>query len=124
MLKIKLLPPTSDFPLGQIDKFKYRLTIAAYTRMLKQGVDYAEKHASTVRWPSIKILIAIAVKYNLDIVLFDIKTFFLYGDLEDEVYMEQEPSWVDPDQPAKDWICRLNKSMYGLPRPPTVLKRF
>jgi hypothetical protein len=115
VLKIKLLPPTPDFPLGQIDKFKYRLTIAAYTRMLKQGVDYAEKHASTVRWPSIKILIAIAVKYDLDIVLFDIKTFFLYGELEDEVYMEQEPSWVDPDKPARDWICRLNKSMYGLP---------
>jgi hypothetical protein len=116
VLKIKLLAPTPDFPLGRIDKFKYRLTIAAYTKMLKQGVDYAEKHASTVRWPSIKLLIAIAVKFNLDIVLFDIKTFFLYGELEDEVYMEQEPSWVQPDKPAKDWICRLNKSMYGLPQ--------
>jgi hypothetical protein len=60
--------------------------------------------------------VAIAVKYDLDIVLFDIKTFFLYGELEDEVYMEQEPSWVDPDKPASDWICRLNKSMYGLPQ--------
>lgn len=44
VLKIKWLPPTPDHPLGQLDKFKYRLTIAAFTRMLVQGIaiDYAE----------------------------------------------------------------------------------
>ena len=60
--------------------------------------------------------IAMAVKFNYDIVKFDIKTFFLYGELEDEVYMEQEPAWADPETPAETHICRLNKSMYGLPQ--------
>ena len=40
-----------------------------------------------------------AVKYDYDLVLFDIETCFLYGELEDEVYMEEEPACVDPDKP-------------------------
>ncbi len=51
VLKRKLLPPTVELPLGFIEKHKCRLTVAAYTKMLKQGIDYEEKHyASTVRW--------------------------------------------------------------------------
>ena len=118
VLKLKLNPPSLQHPQGSIDKFKYRLTIAAYTKMLTQGVDYKEKYASTVRWNSLKVLIAIAVRFDYDIVLFDIATFFLYGELTDEVYMEQQPDWATPDKPKEDYVCRLNKSMYGLPQAP------
>ena len=86
--------------------------------MLIQGVDYEEKYASTVRWNSIKILIAIAVKMDYDIVLFDISTFFLYGKLKDEVYMEQPEGWEVEDKPKEEYICKLNRSMYGLPQAP------
>ena len=46
VLKSKINPPDAENPTGSLDKHKCRLTIAAYTKMLKQGVDYAEKHAS------------------------------------------------------------------------------
>ncbi len=117
VLKLKLNPPDLEHPMGSIDKFRYRMTIAAFTRMLKQGIDYKEKYASTVQWNAIKILIAIAVKEDFDIALFDIATFFLYGELEEgeEIFMEQPPGWVTSDYPAEDWIWKLNKSMYGLP---------
>lgn len=118
VLKIKVKPPSSEHPHGAIDKFKYRLTIAAFTRTLVQGVDYEEKYASTVRWNSIKILIAIAVKMNWDIVLFDIATFFLYGKMKDEVFMEQAPGWEVEGKPKEDYICKVLKSMYGLPQAP------
>ena len=39
VLKIKVNPPTDEHPHGSIDKFKYRLTIAAFTKMLTQGID-------------------------------------------------------------------------------------
>jgi hypothetical protein len=118
VLKMKIKPQTPQHPNGSIEKFKYRLTIAAYTRMMKEGIDYKEKHASTVRWNSIKVMLAIAVHNNLDIYLWDIKTFFLYGELPDSevVYMEQAPGWEEPGKPTEEWICRLNKSMYGLPQ--------
>lgn len=120
VLKMKINPPDLQHPLGSIDQFKYRLTIAAYTKMLKQGIDYKEKYASTVRWNSIKILIAIAVKFDFDIVLFDISTFFLYGKLGkgEEMFMEQPPDWATPDKPAGQYIWRLLRSMYGLPQAP------
>ena len=61
--------------------------------MLTQGIDYAEKYASTVRWNSIKMLIAIAVLHDYDIVLFDIAAFFLYRKLKEKVFMEQPKGW-------------------------------
>ncbi len=43
VLNIKLHPSTPDEPYGSIDKFRYRLTIKAFTKMLVQGIDYLEK---------------------------------------------------------------------------------
>jgi histone deacetylase 1/2 len=116
VMKININPPCEEHPTGSIDKFKVRMTIAAFTRMLTQGIDYVEKHASTVRWNSIKMLIAIAVRFNLDIVLYDIASFFLYGNLTDEVYMEQPPGWELEDKPKEEYVYQLNRGMYGLPQ--------
>jgi hypothetical protein len=115
VLKLKLNPPSPDSPYGSIDKFKYRLTIAAYTRTLKQGIDYKEKHAATVQWNSIKIIIALAVKMDWDIVLFDIATFFLYGKLDKPVFMEQPEGWDSDEQPIRDCIWKIDRTLYGLP---------
>jgi hypothetical protein len=118
VFKIKVNPPAPGSVTPTLDKFKYRLTIAAYSNTMKQGIDFEEKRASTVRWESTLVLIALAVQYDLDIAAIDIKTFFLYGVLPDVVFMEQPPEWVDPEFPAKDYICLLNRSMYGLPQAP------
>ena len=72
VLKKKFHPPDAEHPEGRLDKYKIRLTIAAYTRMLTEGIDYADKHASTVRWSAIKMIIAVAVKFDYDIMLLDI----------------------------------------------------
>jgi hypothetical protein len=85
VMKIKTNPSTPDEPLGSINKLRYRLTIAAFTRMLHQGIDYKEKFASTVRWNSLLVLFAIAAKCDFEITLFDMKTFFLHGDLTDTI---------------------------------------
>jgi hypothetical protein len=117
VLKIKLLPPTADAPNGTLDKFKYRLTVAAFTRMLTEGVDYKEKHSSQVRWNALKLLVAAAVQNDWDLLLIDIKTFFLYGVFDDDtlVFMEQPAGWDTPDKPASEWICQLVKTCYGHP---------
>jgi hypothetical protein len=118
VLRIKWNPPTPDEPEGSVDKFKYRLVIAAFTKMLTQGIDYAEKHANQVRWNAVLVLIAIANMHDLDIALFDIKSFFLNGVLDDDydVFMEQPTGWEPIDKPRADYICKLGKSMYGLPQ--------
>jgi hypothetical protein len=119
VFKIKINPPTTTNPDATLDKFKFRQTIAAYyTKSMTAGVDFAEKRASTVRWESTLVQIAIAVKFDLEIVLVDICTFFLYGMLNDLVYMEQPPEWVDARYPATEYVWRLLRSMYGLPQAP------
>ena len=116
VLKMKVNPPTPDNPHGSIDKFKYRLTVQAFTRMLKEGIDYAAKHAATVQWNSVKIIIAVAVANDWDIVLFDIATYFLYGELKDVVFMEQPEGWDSIEKPRGEYVWRLNRSLYGLPQ--------
>jgi hypothetical protein len=121
VMKIKVNPPSLQHPNGSIEKFKYRLTIAAFTKMLIQGVDYKEKYASTVQWDSVKVMFAIACFMDYDIALSDISTFFLYGKLlksDPDVFMEQADGWDSADYPKEDFICKLNRSMYGLPQAP------
>lgn len=120
VFKIKVDPPLPGEHEATLDKFKFRQTIAAYTKMMIHGVDYEEKRASTVRWEATLVLIASAVILDLEIALLDVKTFFLYGKLKPEyaVYMEQPPEWVDEQWPADEWVCKLERSMYGLPQAP------
>ena len=117
VFKKKFLPPDATHPEGKLEKYKVRLTIAAYTRMLTEGIDYADKHASTVRWSAIKMIIAIATKFDYDLVLLDISTFFLYGECKEEMYMEIPEGWGKDGKDADSgYIFRLKKTVYGLPQ--------
>ena len=117
VLKKKFLPPDATHPEGRLDKYKFRLTIAAFTRMLKEGIDYTDKHAGTVRWSAVKLIVAIATKFDYDLVLFDISTFFLYGECKEEMYMEIPKGWGKDGKDADSgYVFRLNKTVYGLPQ--------
>ena len=65
---------------------------------------------------SIRMLIAIAAVYKLEIHQMDVKTAFLNGDLEEEIYLEQPEGFIVPGQEQK--VCRLIKSLYGLKQAP------
>ena len=77
VFKRKMLPPTPQHPNGSVDKYKVRITIAAFKHMLIDGVDYRDKYASTPRWQSIRIMLAMAAHFDLEIELNDIVAFFL-----------------------------------------------
>ena len=62
------------------------------------------------------MLIALAAVYDLEIHQMDVKTAFLNGDLEEEIYMEQPEGFVVPGKEKK--VCRLIKSLYGLKQAP------
>ena len=59
---------------------------------------------------SYKALFAIAAALDLDIEQMDVKTAFLYGDIDEEVYVEQPHELSD----GTGRVCRLNKALYGL----------
>jgi len=61
---------------------------------------------------SIRIILAIAAFHDYEIWQMDVKTAFLNGYLEEELYMVQPEGFIDPEHPKK--VCKLKRSIYGL----------
>ncbi|RVW62815.1 Retrovirus-related Pol polyprotein from transposon TNT 1-94 [Vitis vinifera] len=99
---------------GSIDKYKARLVIKGYRQT--EGLDYFDTYSPVTRINSIRMVLAIAALRNLEIHQMDVKTAFLNGDLDEEIYMEQPEGFSAPGQEKK--VCKLVKSLYGLKQAP------
>ena len=95
---------------GNLHTFKARLVAKCFT--LTHGIDYDETFSLVVMIKSIRILFAIAAYYDYEIWQMDVKTAFLNGHLQEDVYMVQPEGFVDPKNPNK--VCKLKRSIYGL----------
>nr|GEY94231.1 zinc finger, CCHC-type [Tanacetum cinerariifolium] len=82
----------------------------------KEWIDYFDTYAPVARINIIRLLLALAVIYNLVIHQMDVKTAFLNSDLDEEVYMKQPKGFVMPGNEHK--VCKLVKSLYGLKQAP------
>ncbi|KAD0234951.1 hypothetical protein E3N88_44570 [Mikania micrantha] len=95
---------------GYIDKYKARLVIKVFRQ--NEGVDYFDTYSPVTRITSIRLVLAIAALRNLEVHQMDVKTAFLNGDLEEEIYVEQPEGFSASGQEGK--VCKLVKSLYGL----------
>ena len=77
-----------------------------------KGIDYNEVFSLVTHNASLRSLLAIANAHDYEIHQMDVKTTFLNGTLDCDIYMEQPEGFVDKDRP--NHVCKLMKSIYGL----------
>ncbi|GJW37940.1 putative ribonuclease H-like domain-containing protein [Tanacetum coccineum] len=92
------------------------------TKWQEEGIDYDEVFAPVARLEAIRLFLAFASFMGFIVYQMDVKSAFLYGTIEEEVYVSQPPGFVDPDHPTK--VYKVVKSLYGLHKaPPELCKK-
>ncbi|GJP40682.1 hypothetical protein CLOM_g333 [Closterium sp. NIES-68] len=97
---------------GEPSVYKSRLVAKGFQQ--KEKEDYKEVFAPTAKSPTLRVLLAVAAVRKWKVKQMDIVTAFLYGIVEEEVYMVQPPGYED----GTGRVCKLNKAIYGLKQAP------
>ncbi|GJY89459.1 putative ribonuclease H-like domain-containing protein [Tanacetum coccineum] len=99
---------------GIVIKNKARLVAQGYTQ--EEGINYDEVFAPVARIEAIRLFLAYASFKDFVVYQMDVKSAFLYGRIEEEVYVCQPPGFEDPDFP--DRVHKVEKALYGLHQAP------
>ncbi|GJS65977.1 copia protein [Tanacetum coccineum] len=97
-----------------ISQNKARLVAQGYNQ--QEGIDYDETYALVSRLESIRILLAYACALDFKLFQMDVKSAFLNGLINEEVYVAQPPRFIDLEKP--DHVYKLKKALYGLKQAP------
>ena len=79
-------------------------------------VDYTETFSPVVRLNSVRVLLSLAINQAWSLHQLDVSNAFLYGDLEEQVFMEQPPGYIAQAESSK--VCFLRRAIYGLKQSP------
>ncbi|GJS14266.1 putative ribonuclease H-like domain-containing protein [Tanacetum coccineum] len=95
---------------GVVVRNKARLVALGHRQ--EEGIDYDEFFAPVARVEAIRIFLAFASYMGFIVYQMDVKSAFLYGKIDEEVYVSQPPGFVDPKCPKK--VYKVVKALYGL----------
>ena len=96
--------------LGNIERYKARLVANGFTQ--KEGIHYKETFSPVSKKDSLCIILELVAHFDLDLQQMDVKTTFLNGGLEEEVYMKQPEGFSSRE--GEHLVCKLKKSIYDL----------
>ena len=99
---------------GKIVRNKARLVAQGYNQ--QEGIDYDETFAPVARLESIRMLLSFACHKNFKLCQMDVKSAFLNGVVNEQVYVKQAPGFEDFEHP--EYVFKLKKALYGLKQAP------
>jgi hypothetical protein len=99
---------------GQVVRNKARLVCKGYAQV--EGQDFDETFAPVARLEAIRMFLAYSCHNNFKVYQMDVKSTFLNGDLEEEVYMEQPEGFSLKNNP--NYVCKMKTDLYGLKHAP------
>ncbi|KAK8954179.1 hypothetical protein KSP39_PZI002872 [Platanthera zijinensis] len=114
ILNLKWVYKAKQNEEGEIVKYKARIVAKGYTQ--RQGIDFHETFAPVVRMESIRAFLAIAAQAKLGVHQLDVKSAFLNGRVEEEIYVHQPEGFEKEGEEEK--VYKLNKALYGLKQTP------
>ncbi|KAL2227396.1 UNVERIFIED_CONTAM: Retrovirus-related Pol polyprotein from transposon TNT 1-94 [Sesamum indicum] len=104
------------FKIKQENPIKYKARLVAKGFTQKEGIDYNEIFSPVVKYTTVRIILALTAHYDWELKQMDVKTAFLHGDLDENIYMHQPFGFTDISK--SDYVCLLKKSLYGLKQSP------
>ena len=94
---------------GEITKRKTRIVVKGFSQV--PGLHYNETYAPVMRWGTLHILLSIGAIFDQSIRQFDVKSAYLHGEIQEEVWVEQSDGFKLPGK--EDLPMRLKKALYG-----------
>ena len=99
---------------GSVEKYKAHFMAKGFSQ--KEGIDYEETFALIARYSSILTIISLAAEMGWHVHQMNVKTAFLNGVIEEEVFIEQPEGFDVEDR--ETYVCRLQRALYGLKQAP------
>ena len=99
---------------GKLLKYKARLVVKGFGQ--KKGINFDEIFSPVVKMSSIRVVLGLTASLDLELEQLDVKTAFLHGDLNEEIYMSQPEGFEVKGE--EHMVCKLKKSLYWLKQAP------
>jgi hypothetical protein len=101
-------------------RYKARLVVRGFEQ--REGIDFEETFAPVAKFPTVRIMFALAAHFDWDIEQMDVKTAFLYPEIDEEVYIKMPEGYrlFYPDDENAEGVARLCKTLYGLRQSPNA----
>ena len=102
--------------MKMLTRFHSKAVLVVKSFNQKRRIDFDEIFSPVVKMPSIRVFLSLAATLDLEVEQMDVKTTFLHGDLDEEIYMERLEGFEVKGK--ENYVCKLKNKLYGLKQDP------